>query len=146
VLGLIVLAELAIFITAMAMRAKIRDTYEENLLKIFKDAYVDNRTDVQNAIEKLESRFKCCGVQGSQDYVELNRTIVPSCYKKPETSEELYTAGCADAIIDWIMDELPIIGSIIGVTLVLEVFGFIASIFLVIAVSRSSYGKIHANL
>jgi hypothetical protein len=44
------------------------------------------------------------------------------------------------------MDELPIIGSIIGVTLVLEVFGFIASIFLVIAVSRSSYGKIHANL
>jgi hypothetical protein len=135
-------AELAAFITALVMRVKIEDTYRDNLWKIFEDAYKDNRTDVIDAIEKLEKQFECCGVNNSLDYQTLNITAPDSCYKDPDASEP-YSLGCAKAIIDWIVDELPAVGGVTGATLVLEVFGLVTAIALAVALKKDSYGRIN---
>ena len=127
------------------MRVKIRDTYRDNLWNIFQDGYRDNRTDVVNAIEKLENQFECCGVNSSVDYETLNRTIPDSCYKD-SLAATLHAIGCAEAITDWIWDELPAVGGVIGATLVLEIFGLVAAIALAIAISHTPYAMIHANL
>ncbi len=145
ILGLLMAAELAAFITAMVMRVDIRNTYENNLWNIFEDAYVKNKTDIQDAVEKLEKLFECCGVDDPNDYDSIHLEIPSSCFKNPETREGLYTIGCADAIIDWIWDELPKIGGVIGAVIFLEFFGLIASISMGVAISHYSYGQIYAQ-
>jgi hypothetical protein len=139
------LVEFAAFITALVMRVKINDTYKNNLWKIFQDAYRDNRSDVQHAIERLETQFECCGVNNSVDYRTLNISIPDACYKNPAT-EELHPIGCAKAITDWIWDELPAVGGVIGATLFLEIFGLIAAIALTVAIRHPPYGPVDEDL
>jgi len=146
ILIIIMILELAAFITAMSFSADVRDKYDEGLRKVFKDAYSDNETDIRSSVEKLEEVFECCGADGPQDYEKINRTIPASCYKGQDTSKEKFQDGCADAIIDWIWDEMPAIGSIIGVVLVLEIFGVIASFALAVAISQYEYGRLDSGL
>lgn len=140
---ILMLTELGLFIAALAVRNDIRDTYDDNLWNIFEKAYIQNDTANQRGIEKLEKEFECCGVYGSSDYNDVNRTIPASCYKGDSTV--LFEEGCSDAILDWIQDELPAISGIIGAVLVLEIFGLIASIAMAVAIGHSSYGEILTN-
>ncbi len=140
------LLELAAFITTMSSRVSIRNSYESGLREVFNDAYQKDRPEQIKNIEKLEQEFHCCGVNSSIDYEKLNHTIPASCYKDPSTTTGVFEKGCADAIIDWLWDELPIIGGLVAAILVLEIFGVIAAISLVVAISHSSYGKLYSNL
>ena len=143
-LALLMLTELGLFIAALALKGDIREEYDKNLWTIFNDAYTKNVTDNERGIERLEKEFECCGVYGSGDYADVNRTIPLSCYKNPET-ETLYDIGCADAILDWINDELPTISGIIGAVFVLEMIGLLGSISMAVAITHSSYGDISRN-
>ncbi len=142
-LTLLILLEIGAFITAMSLRVRVRDGYEESLWHVFTDAYVNNQSDVRYAVERLEQKFECCGVYGSDDYDTVNCSIPMSCYKNEETSKGRFQKSCADAIIDWIWNEMPIIGSILCVVLLLEIFGVISSCSLAAAISHYSYAEIH---
>ena len=140
------LLELAALITTMSSRVRIRNSYESGLQKVFNDAYEKNRPDQIKNIETLEQEFECCGVYNSSDYEKLNHSIPDSCRKGQSTTGNKFEKGCADAIIDWLWDELPVIGGLVGAILVLEIFGVIAAVSLVVAISHSSYGKLYSNL
>jgi len=139
------LSELAAFITALSLRVRVRDSYQSSLLNVYNDAYKNNRTDIRDAVEKLEKKFECCGVNNSEDYKNINYTIPASCYKNEDMSTEPFGTGCADAIIDWIWDEMPIVGGIIGAVLIMEIFGVISSFSLASAIFHYSYAKSHVK-
>lgn len=145
ILTILMILELAAFITSIVIRNKINDSYRESLTKIFNDVYINNRTEFLSDIENLEKNMKCCGVNGSIDYENSNLTIPHSCYNKDRPSE-LYQNGCAKAIIDWIWDLLPAVSGIVGAVLFFEIFGVIASIILAYTLSNESYGATFAKL
>ena len=140
------LMELAAFIITMSSRVLVRDSYESGLWTVFTDAYGQNRSDLIKAVEDLEREFECCGVRNSTDYIKENYTIPASCYQNQSFDKPKFQQGCADAIIDWIWDELPVIGSVIGALLLIEICGLIASIALTIAISHSSHDELYAKL
>lgn len=147
ILSILMLGELAIFITVMSSRVRIRDSYESGLLRVFTDAYTNHRQDLIEAVEELEREFKCCGVINAKDYAKVNYTLLPkSCYTDQSFLEPVFEQGCAEAFIDWMWDELPIVGGVIGGILFIEIFGVISSFSLAVAVSHYSYGKIDGLL
>jgi hypothetical protein len=144
-LTMLILLEIGAFIAAMSLRVRVRNSYEDSLWHVFRDAYVNNQSEVRHAVERLEQKFECCGVYGSDDYDTVNCSIPMSCYKNGEPSKEPFPKSCADAIIDWIWDEMPIIGSILCVVLLLEIVGVISSCSLAAAISHYSYAEIHTK-
>lgn len=138
--------ELAAFITALSLRVRIRNSYEDTLWNLFTDGYVNNRTDVRKAIEKLEEKFECCGVDDWTDYRKVNCTTIPaSCYQDRDKSKRLFEDGCADTFIEWIWDIMPAVSGIIGTVLILEIFGVIASCSLIAGISHSPYSEIEGR-
>lgn len=140
------LLELAAFITMMSTRVRIRHSYESGLWRVFTDAYDNKRQDLIEAVEELEQEFLCCGVNNSKDYEKVNGTVPKSCHVDQSFSKPVFEKGCADAFIDWMWDELPIIGGVVGAILVIEIFGVIASISLAVAVSHYAYGKLDGTV
>lgn len=140
------LLELGAFIGALVARTRIRNSYESGLMHIFRDAYDNDKIDLIKQIEDLEVEFSCCGVIDSQDYAKVNTTIPRSCYERQSEEKQIWEKGCADAFIDWMWDELPVISGIIGFVLFLEIFGVIASIVLGVIISTYSYGQLHGRL
>jgi hypothetical protein len=138
--------ELAAFITALSLRVRVRNSYEDSLWNLFWDGYVNNRTDIRKAVEKLEEKFKCCGVDGWEDYGKVNYTTIPlSCYENRDATKKRFDTGCADAFIDWIWDIMPAVSGIIGAVLFLEIFGVISSCSLIVAISHASYAEIYVR-
>ncbi|CAF3066404.1 unnamed protein product [Rotaria socialis] len=145
ILTILMVLELAAFITLMSSRVRVRDSYQSGLWEVFHDAYDNDRQDIIKQIEGLELEFECCGVNDSGDYLKVNRTIPDSCYKD-KSKQTIFDEGCADAIIDWIWDELPVIGGIVGAIIFIEIFGVIASISLGVAISHYSFGEIYGSV
>lgn len=138
--------ELAAFITLFSSRVRVRSSYESGLMEIFDRAYGNDDEKLMKQVEDLEIEFECCGVKGFIDYEKRNHTVPLSCHKDQSATKPLFKDGCADAIIDWIGDELPIIGGIVGAIIFVEIFGVIASISLGVAISHYSYGKSYGSL
>jgi len=136
VLGILIIVELAGFILALTYRGKLEKIYDEDLAKIFISGYVTNNTEIKGAIQTLEKQFKCCGItdQASLDYTRNEFPIPAECY---DDKGKLYTIGCADAIIKFLKDNLPIFASVMGSFLLIEIFGIVAAISLGVAISHS---------
>jgi hypothetical protein len=138
ILGLLIIIELVGFVVALTFRNKILTGYDSTLTEIFVHGYGNNQTDVIAAFETLERQFKCCGVHGSYDYARYRYKIPLSCHQKQSSSLPIFNQGCADAIIRWVWDELPLIGGVLGTVFLIEIFGVIAAIALGVAISHSS--------
>ncbi|CAF2400267.1 unnamed protein product [Rotaria sp. Silwood2] len=146
ILSILMILELAAFITTMSSRVRVRHSYESGLWNVFSDAYDNHRQDLIKQVEDLEQEFKCCGVVNSDDYQKVNSTIPLSCHQDQSLSKPIFNKGCADAIIDWIWDELPVIGGVVGAVIFIEIFGVISSISLAVAISHYSYGELYGKL
>jgi len=139
VLGILIIVELAGFILALSYRKKLEKIYDEDLAQIFLRAYTRNNTgEIKGAIQTLEKQFKCCGItdNAADDYIRNNFTIPVECYDP--TTKMPYKLGCADAIIKFLKDNLPIFAGVMGSFLLIEIFGIIAAISLGVAVSHST--------
>ncbi|UJR36184.1 hypothetical protein I4U23_028918 [Adineta vaga] len=145
ILSLLMICELAAFITMMSTRVRIRDSYQSGLWNVFSNAYTKNRPNLIEAIEELEREFQCCGVIDFKDYTKVNHTLPLACYMDQSFLKPIFAKGCSQAFIDWMWDELPIIGGIISAILIIEVFGVIASFSLAVAVSHYAYGRLQGT-
>jgi hypothetical protein len=142
ILSLLIIAELAAFIVTLSTQVSVRDSYSTGLRELFIESYSNNHTDLQNAIEDLEREFKCCGVYNVTDYYTHNFTVPSSCHENQNFHKPIFQKGCADATVDWLWDQFPVVGGVLGSILFIEIFGVISSIALGVAISHSSYRDI----
>ncbi|CAF1250527.1 unnamed protein product [Adineta steineri] len=142
ILNALILLELAAFIIMMSSRVRIRDSYHSGLWGVFTNAYGNNRPDLIAAVEELEREFKCCGVYGFSDYLQVLQKIPSSCYLDQSFTQPIFGKGCADAFIDWMWDEVPILSGIVAAILIIEIFGVITSFAMAAAVSHYTYGRL----
>ncbi|CAF1629017.1 unnamed protein product [Adineta ricciae] len=145
ILTLLMLCELAAFIIMMSARVRIRDSYESGLWNVFSRAYNTSQQDVIDAIGELQQEFQCCGVYNLDDYKKVNRTVPDSCHMGQSALQPVFAKGCAQAFIDWMWDEVPIIVGVVGAILVIEIFGLIASFSLAVAMSHFAYGRLRGT-
>ncbi|UJR25338.1 hypothetical protein I4U23_006688 [Adineta vaga] len=126
----LMILELAGFITAFAYRNKLESVYNDGLTKAFTDALDNNDTIVLNVFHDLEHSLKCCGINGGKDYDTHSSQAGPDCF--------LYrNKGCSKAIIDLLEKNLPIIGSSLGVLLLFELVSLIFAFVLAHALKNS---------
>lgn len=133
---IILLIEFAGVILLLVHRNQIWNSYDSGFSDVFKRAYRQNQTEAIKAIEKLETSFKCCGVNGSIDYIMANYKIPKSCYINQNGTGAVFPKGCSLAVTQWALDELPVFVAIIGVILFIELFGLISSLVIGVALSR----------
>jgi len=110
-------------------------------MEVFHQAYTHNQTETIKVIENLEREFQCCGVEGASDYMKYGHPIPLACYPNQTQTFQPYFQGCAEAVIKWIWNELPIFAGVIGAILFIEIFGIIASLVLGVAISHSSFAR-----
>lgn len=138
ILSLIILLEFAAVIVSLQYRNDLWVSYDSGFEEIFLQAYRNNQTDMIEIIEELESKFQCCGVNGSSDYTKHGYKIPLSCHQYHEPHGALFSLGCAEAIGLWVWKQLPIIAGVLGSILFIEVFGVISSLVLGVAISHSN--------
>ncbi|CAF1328075.1 unnamed protein product [Rotaria sp. Silwood1] len=143
ILSLVIITELAALIITLTYRVRIRDSYYHGFQQLFIEIYSNNHTDLKYVIEDIEREFKCCGIDNVTDYYEHNYTVPVTCYQDEDFHKSIFDQGCANAIIQWLWHQFPIIGSVLGGILLIEIFGIISSIALGTAISHSSYSKIY---
>jgi len=133
---LIIVFEFAVVILTLVVRKDMWNTYDSGFLEIFNHAYSQNRTEAKKLIENLEHKFQCCGVNGPSDYTFHGYEIPPSCH--PAHSTMVYADGCAEAVVLWLWNKLPIIAGVLGSILFIEIFAVISSLILGVAITHSS--------
>ncbi|CAF1462272.1 unnamed protein product [Rotaria sordida] len=143
ILSLLIITELAAFIITLTYRVRIRDSYYSGFRELFIEIYSNNHTDLKYVIEDIEREFKCCGINNVTDYYKHNYTVPVACYKDQDFDKSIFDQGCANVVIQWLWKQFPIIGSVLGSILLIEIFGIISSIALSTAISHSSYSEIY---
>ena len=144
---LIIAFEFIVVIMILIFRQNLWQTYDSGFKKLFHHAYENNQTKTIAIIENLEREYQCCGVNGAVDYREHGYPIPDSCHPHQSTMYHPFSKGCADAVIIWIWNRIPIIVSILSSILFIELFGVIASLVIAVAISHahksiSRYSKI----
>ena len=134
VLGLLMILELGGVITAFAYRGRLESVYRDNLLTVLTTALNKGDSKVLDAFADLEKRLKCCGVTGIKDY-HGKEPRNPDCYR--------YRTGCSGAIIKLFDENLPIIGTTLGLVLLFELICLIAGIALAVALKNSNSVDAH---
>ncbi|UJR09921.1 hypothetical protein I4U23_014142 [Adineta vaga] len=142
ILSLLIIGELVAFILLLSSRTSIRDSYHSGFNEFFDRAYNNNNTDLINIIEDMETEFKCCGANNVTDYYKGKYTIPSSCHEGQDLDKPIFSRGCADAAVDWLWDQFPIIGTVLGSIFLLEIFGVVSSVGLAIAISHTKYDEL----
>lgn len=132
---LIIIVEFVIVILVLVYRDQIWTTFDSGFLDVFKDAYNFNSTSTIGIIETLENQLECCGVNGPFDYLAVRVPLPLSCYPSQSTFFLPFSTGCANAIFNWVWQELPWIVGVLGTFVLMEFFGLISSLVLVVALA-----------
>ena len=141
ILSLLIIFELATFIILLSVRTPARDSYYSGFRETFIEIYSNNHTDLEYAMEDIEREFKCCGAYNVSDYYKRNYTVPASCHEDQDLRKPIFKQGCADAVMNWLWNQFPIIGGVLSAILLIEIFGLVSSIALGIAISHSTYEK-----
>lgn len=140
-LVLIIVFEFAVVILTLVVRNDMWKTYDSGFLEIFNHAYSRNQTDAIKVIENLEHKFQCCGVNGPSDYAFYGYKIPRSCFSTHSLQPN--SKGCAEAVVLWLWNKIPIIAGVLGTILFIEIFGVISSLVLGVAISHSSQAEVY---
>lgn len=74
---MILLLEFFAGISALLMRVDLRTTITNNMNEAFN--LVENNTEVRTVFDFTQSQLMCCGVQGPNDWIRVNKSMPPSC-------------------------------------------------------------------
>jgi len=122
-------------ILVLAFPTTLENNFKPELKKLF-DQWTNS--NVNETIDFIQMELHCCGIDGSQDYTNANKTIPTSCKDKDGA---VYPNGCLAAFGQKINDELAhrpwMVGGIgIGVLAIL-VIGMVLSCCLFCAVRKA---------
>ncbi|CAF1328039.1 unnamed protein product [Rotaria sp. Silwood1] len=143
ILSLIILLEFTAVIIVLRFRNDLWQTYDSGFREIFQKAYRYNEIEMIKIIEQLEREFKCCGVNSYTDYIQSGYNIPRSCYPNQLPKENPFNQGCAETVVLWAWNKLPIIAVVLGIILFIEILGLISSLVLGVAISHASNNNIY---
>jgi len=124
-LVVILIVEVSVGAVGYAKRNKIEDAIKEGGIEVLKK----NDAAAKDTFNKIQEEFKCCGINGAQDYINNKISPIPStcCAGKPETcvQEAAYKDGCYIAVSQELKNNLAIVANVaFGIGFV-EVIGII---------------------
>lgn len=134
---LIIVFQVIVVIIIFIFRNNVLKTYDTGFKQIFHNAYDQNQTNVLIIIENLEYQFQCCGYDNFFDYSKFHYPMPDSCYPNQSPIFHPYYQGCANVVINWIGNELPIIAGVLGGIVLVEIIGIILSLVLNVKISDS---------
>ncbi|KAL5270430.1 hypothetical protein ACHWQZ_G001222 [Mnemiopsis leidyi] len=146
---LLVFTQIGCGIWAYTIRNKIFSDLEDGLQSAVAE-YNNTKDDgnqsvIKDAIDSIQSIFKCCGHDGRADYNgNPPRSCCPrtSDHNLPHCSEETYhNVGCKDKIPEDIKKNLWLIGIILGALLFLEVAGLSAGCYLRVQIVKADINR-----
>lgn len=138
-LAIIFILEIVAGALGFTYKAKVKDVATKAVNKAIKDY------GPQNAATKLmdwaQHKLKCCGSAGPGDYTKRNTTAscgagkgVKSCHDDKDCKKKLYSVGCKSKLIDFIKENLVVIGGVaVGVAFI-QLLGIIFACFLMKAI------------
>ncbi|XP_060522525.1 CD63 antigen-like [Cylas formicarius] len=121
ILILIFILQLALGIYAIV---KIKDN--DDLQKNISDAVRKLLNNDKDALKALQNQLHCCGVNSSSDW--FPSPVPQSCYKNEDTTNTLWTKGCADAVYELVKDSIKVIGIVVISISAVEVIGAILAL------------------
>ncbi|VEN61349.1 unnamed protein product [Callosobruchus maculatus] len=81
-------------------------------------------------VNLLQEKFKCCGVEGPNDWLSKPTGIPPSCYSDQTKRTDLHTDGCLNKFVDFLHHSVRTIGIVVLTLSAIEVVGAIFSLCL----------------
>ncbi|XP_077261670.1 23 kDa integral membrane protein-like [Temnothorax americanus] len=106
-----------------------KDVYAKDLFYKYGEGHLEE-TEV---VDTIQNWFKCCGVDGPQDFpVTLRRPIPGSCCGKESTCDPLsaYQKGCSDVLEEMFKYSLTILGGVALGIAAAELIGIIFALCL----------------
>lgn len=143
ILTLLILAELAACIVVLSSHRAVRDSYYSGFREFFNEAQANNHTDQKQIFEEMQRRFECCGANNVTDYYKGGYPVPASCHRDDDIFQEIFDCGCAQAALDWLWNQFPVIGGVLGGVLLMEIFGVVSAVALAVAVSHTRYEKMY---
>eukprot|EP00112_Aurelia_sp_Birch-Aquarium-sp1_P002691 Seg130.2 transcript_id=Seg130.2/GoldUCD/mRNA.D3Y31 product="CD151 antigen" protein_id=Seg130.2/GoldUCD/D3Y31 len=150
---LIFILEIAAGIFAYVKRDQVTKAVTKNIKKIVTDNYgKSSKADkaFTTAVDKLQTKMKCCGVNGPGDWnntawskIPANKPYVTpkSCCKVQNSANcqklvaDSYSKGCVDAMKSYVKSHIAIIGGIgVGIAFI-QILGMVFAMCLCRAVS-----------
>ncbi|XP_022795859.1 CD63 antigen-like [Stylophora pistillata] len=112
-------------VTTVLLEEVTKKALDEGIKKYFKGG------EEKKAIDNVQEKFECCGVDGYEDYLNQNTTELPeSCCRTPKcnttveamrslNNTEIYTQGCLKGFEKFLREHLLIVGGVgIGIAFV----------------------------
>lgn len=119
-LGIIFLLEIVAGALGFAYKKKVEDTATTALERAVGDYSNDDQPGAQKLLDWAQERFHCCGVNGSNFNVPANTTgsdfcddkLPKSCHPDDDCSKTAYSEDCKQGFIDFVKDNLVVIGGV----------------------------------
>jgi len=138
-LFVIFVVELAGGISAYVYKSDVKTFLKDNMLNTIKQ----NKSDANIIWDEMQTKWRCCGVEGFKDYTDNNRTIPKSCDCQVGTDHcknEIYDQGCLEQMKTKIMNVIGIVGGVAIGLGVVELLGCMFAWCLASAIKRDYEG------
>ncbi|XP_013871689.1 CD63 antigen [Austrofundulus limnaeus] len=148
-LSLIIIAEIAAAILGYVFRNKISKVVQDSLTDMI-NKYGNSSKETQDAVDKLQETWKCCGVNSSSDWKNFSPdggtvpdscclNVTKNCGKGTMTdASKVYQKGCHDVLETFIRNNIQWVIIAAVVIAVLQVLGVVFACLLVKSI-RSEY-------
>ncbi|XP_006628658.1 leukocyte surface antigen CD53 [Lepisosteus oculatus] len=143
-LFLLMLVELAMAILLLVFEKDIDSFFKDDLKKSLetykKDINSSKNITAKHDWDTIQSLFKCCGVEGRQDWTEV-RVPQSCCVDSCKNSTELYwEKGCYTLLKEWFETNFLTVGVAVIILCIIEVLGMCFSMTLFCHIRQSGGG------
>nr|XP_042897256.1 CD63 antigen [Parasteatoda tepidariorum] len=133
----IFVVELAGGISAYMYKGEVKDFLKQNM----NDSLVQQKKDALQLWDEMQSKWKCCGVDGPQDYTNVGITIPKSCCEPgTDTCQQPFIKGCFPQMLEKVKGAITVIGGVAVGLAVVELLGCMFAWCLASAIKRDYEG------
>lgn len=143
---------LALELVAGSLTYKKKDIIEESLKKnlwhAFKTYSDPDMSSSKRSFDKMQEQLECCGVDKPSDWLNFTQKIPQTCCKHRNEEDcsklpnNIYTDGCYKALLKSFYDNLRIIFGVLLAFAVLQLFGLILAVSVLIVLKRMGYTRL----